>query len=166
MTPYLPDLDLQTMLQHLVDLALAFVLALPVGWDRERSNRSLGLRTFPLVSLASCGFVLLAADAMGDDSQALARVLQGIITGVGFLGGGAIVKSGFEVHGVSTAASIWLTAGIGATVALDRWEIALVLSFANFAILRWLGAVGDKISENDADDTRPDDDASDQDDRG
>ena len=67
---------------HLVRLALAFLFALPVGWNRERQARSAGLRTFPIVAIASCGFVILAIEILGERSTAQARVLEGLITGV------------------------------------------------------------------------------------
>lgn len=122
-------------LANLADLLIALVLALPIGWNREREARSAGLRTFPLVAVASCGFMLIGKSVAGDNPDALARVLYGLMTGIGFIGGGAIVKGKSSVHGTATAASIWNTGAMGAAVAFQRWEIALALSFMNFAIL-------------------------------
>ena len=76
---------------HFVDLALAYLIALPIGWDREHKERSAGIRTFPLVAMASCGFVLIALRVLGEGSIGQARILEGLITGVGFIGGGADV---------------------------------------------------------------------------
>jgi len=119
-------------------LLLAFLFALPVGWDRERSTRTMGVRTFPLVAVAACGFVMLGREVFGDDGSAHARLLQGLMTGVGFLGGGAILKNGNRVHGTATAASIWGTAAIGAAAAHGRFEIAIVLSALCFVLLRFM----------------------------
>ena len=69
-------------LSHIVSLALAYALALPVGWDREKDERSAGIRTFPLVAIASCGFVLVGIAILGRTSPAQARLLEGLITGV------------------------------------------------------------------------------------
>ena len=77
---------------HLIALAIAYVLALPIGWDREREERSAGLRTFPLVAIASCGFVQAAETIIQGNPEATARVIEGIITGMGFIGGGAILR--------------------------------------------------------------------------
>ncbi|MGD8430928.1 MAG: MgtC/SapB family protein, partial [Ectothiorhodospiraceae bacterium] len=66
------------------------------------------------------------------------RILYGLMTGIGFIGGGAILKDGGNVSGTSTAASIWITGAIGAAVAWNRYEIALVLSGVTFATLRWV----------------------------
>lgn len=128
------EIEPSRIFDHLVKLAGAFLLTLPIGWDRERANNNrLGLRTFPLVSMASCGYVLVGQSVVAGD--ALARIVQGLITGVGFLGGGAIVKRGLDVHGTATAASIWSTAAIGAAVAFSRYEIAIALSLVTFASL-------------------------------
>src|SRR3546814_5463642 len=70
---------------HIVSLALAYALALPVGWNREKDERSAGIRTFPLVAIASCGFVLVGIAILGRTSPAQARLLEGLITGVGFI---------------------------------------------------------------------------------
>ena len=69
------------MLSHLINLAIAYVLALPIGWNRERAERSAGIRTFPLVAMAACGFVLVAIRILGPDSIGQARILEGLITG-------------------------------------------------------------------------------------
>ena len=129
------DVQPPQILYHLVTLAAAVVLSLPIAWNRERATRQMGLRTFPLVALASTGFVLMGEIAMPDDVEAQARILQGLITGVGFLGGGAIVKQGLSVLGTATAASIWNTAAMGAAVAHGAYEIAIVLSLVNAAVL-------------------------------
>lgn len=130
------EFDLQLVLTNLLHLLIAFILALPVAWNRERSTRSAGLRTFPLVSIASCGYMLIGLSIFqGDD--AVARVTYGIITGMGFVGGGAILKSKGNVMGTATAASIWNTGAIGVSVAFRLYEIAIVLSVINFLILQY-----------------------------
>jgi putative Mg2+ transporter-C (MgtC) family protein len=134
----LPFLELSVLVKNLGSIAIAFVLALPVGWEREQSERSAGLRTFPLVAMASCGYILIAAPILAGHPEGHARVIEGLITGIGFIGGGAILKSDGAVRGTATAASIWTTGAIGAAVAFDRYEIAVLLTVVNFATLRWL----------------------------
>ncbi|HWQ13645.1 MAG TPA: MgtC/SapB family protein [Roseiflexaceae bacterium] len=138
--PTLSD-TLSAILVNLAHLALAFLLALPIGWDREQATRSAGLRTFPLVALAACGFMLIGQRIGGSSPEAQARIMEGLITGIGFIGGGAILKSGTSVHGTATAASIWLTGAVGAAVAYGLFEIAVTLSVINFVTLRWLGGI-------------------------
>ena len=121
--------------EHLARMALAFVLAVPLGWERGQGRHSLGFRTFPIVAMASCGYALLAARLPGADAESVTRLLQGLVAGIGFIGGGAILKQRGHIRGVVTAASIWNTGAIGAAVALGRIEIAVVLSAANFLSL-------------------------------
>ncbi|HHP7233371.1 MAG TPA: MgtC/SapB family protein [Desulfobacterales bacterium] len=128
-------IDWNLVLSHLIHLAVAYVLALPIGWDREQSKRRFGLRTFPIVAVVSCGFMLVGM-AVIESTDGEARVLQGIITGIGFIGGGAILKNEDKVAGTASAASIWNTGAIGVSVAFSRFEIALVLALLNFLALR------------------------------
>src|SRR5450755_2462051 len=109
-------------------ITVAYILALPIGWEREQVQHSVGLRTFPLVAMASCGYVLLADTVSGGDQAARSRIIQGLTTGIGFIGGGAIMRGRGNVHGTATAASIWNTGVIGAALASSRYEIAIILS--------------------------------------
>ena len=131
------DIDLNVIATSLVQLGIAYLLALPVAWDREQEARSAGLRTFPLVSLAACGYMLVGIQVLSS-TDAESRVLYGIITGMGFLGGGAILKSKGSVTGTATAASLWMTGAIGVAVAFHRYEIAIVLAVVNFLTLRFV----------------------------
>ena len=133
-------LSWQTLLTDTGLALAAFALALPIGWERHEADRPAGLRTFPLVGLSSCAFLLLGLRAFPGSPDAQARVLQGLMTGIGFIGGGAILKDGSvgHVRGIATATSIWSTGAIGAAVALGRFELGVVLSLANFLILRWM----------------------------
>lgn len=164
------SVDLERFGIQFGQLLLAYAFAFPMAWDREQSNRSLGLRTFPLVAVASCAFVLVGQSESGldNDPQAMSRVLQGIIAGVGFLGGGAIVKQGMTVRGAATAAAVWLTAALGVAVADHELGIAAGLGFIGFATLRWLGPLkraaqgrkgeGDAMEDPEEDEAACDDD--------
>lgn len=131
------EIDWQIVLVSLYQLGIAYALALPVAWDREHEARSAGLRTFPLVSIAACGYMLVGIQVL-NSTDAESRVLYGIITGMGFLGGGAILKSKGSVSGTATAASLWMTGAIGIAVAFHRYEIAMVLALLNFLTLRYV----------------------------
>ncbi len=133
--PPMFDMDIQwsQVIFHLYQLGLAFALSLPVAWDRESRSRGAGLRTFPLVSVAACAYMLIGIQVY-EGSAAEARVMYGIITGIGFIGGGAILKNRDQVVGTATAASIWNTGAIGIAVAYGRYEIALLLSLINFLV--------------------------------
>jgi putative Mg2+ transporter-C (MgtC) family protein len=131
-----------------LNLAIAFVVVLPVAWDREKAEQTAGLRTIPLVSMASCAFVLVARSVLSSDTDAESRVLQGLIAGIGFLGGGAIIKHERSVRGTATAAAIWAAAIIGAAVAYRRFEIAIALAVAVFGTLRWLERFKNRLGED------------------
>lgn len=131
-----PFLDWWQIASHLASVAVAYLLALPVAWEREQNARSAGLRTFPLVAVASCGYILPATSVFAGEHTSTARIVEGLMTGIGFIGGGAILKHGATVRGTATAASVWNTGAIGASVALGRYEIAIVLSAINFLTLR------------------------------
>lgn len=129
-------MDIYPFIPHLAALAAAYVLALPIGWDREKQERSAGLRTFPLVALACCGFIQATEKITVGSPEATARIVEGLITGVGFIGGGAILKLGNSVHGTATAASLWATGGVGAAVGLGSYDVAITISLFTFATLR------------------------------
>ncbi len=151
------DIDWASVYWNLTYLVAAYVLALPVALEREAHSRSAGLRTFPLVAVASCAYMLLGINVL-DSSDAEARVFQGIITGIGFVGGGAILKSQSHTTGTATAASLWSTGAIGVAVAWNRFEIALLLSIVTFASLRFLSPAKQALNGSGEDrQGRPDD---------
>ena len=117
-------------------LIVAFVLAVPIGWDRERRDISAGVRTFPLVAVAACGVFLVGESFANDEPEALSRLVYGVMTGMGFLGGGAILKEKGQVTGLTTAASLWNTAVIGLAVGADQFPVAIALSLVNFVLLK------------------------------
>ncbi len=132
------SIDLRQTLIDLLRIGLAFVLAIPIGWERHDSERNIGLRTFPIVAMAACGFMLIAKNLDGANAETQARLIQGLIGGIGFIGGGAILKEGTNVRGLATASSIWCTGAIGASVAFQREDVAIMLSIIMFLTLRML----------------------------
>lgn len=143
----IPDIDWIEVLGNLTRLGIAYLLSLPLAYDRERASTGAGLRTFPLVAVAACGYTLVGISVL-DSTEAESRVLQGLITGIGFIGGGAILKNKGEVSGVATAASIWITGLIGMAVALYRYEIALLMSIISFLTLYLVRQVKPMVSDD------------------
>jgi putative Mg2+ transporter-C (MgtC) family protein len=144
--PFLASLQLDNLTPHLLALIVAYLLALPIGWDREHRERSAGIRTFPLVAIASCGFIQAAETHFGDSDEALARVTEGIIAGMGFIGGGAILRMKTSVRGTATAASLWATGATGVAVGLGSYDIAILVSAFTFITLRLLTPL--KVEQN------------------
>lgn len=129
------DINFELLQYHLLQLGITFILALPIALNREMKDSGAGLRTFPLVAIASCAFMLVAMDVYDGDAEA--RIMYAVISGMGFIGGGAIFKSDSGPQGTATAASLWNTAAIGISVATGRYEIAIILSIVGFVILQF-----------------------------
>ncbi len=136
----------QEVWTNLAHVAIAYVLTATIGWERERDARSAGVRTFPIVGMASCGYLLLLGSH--PDAGDRSRLLQGLITGIGFIGGGAILKDGPNVHGTATAASVWNAGVIGAAVGMDRFGIAITLAVLNLFTLRALLPLKRRLDRN------------------
>ena len=113
---------------HLVAIAIAYLLALPIGWNREKAERSAGLRTFPLVAIACCGLIQAAETFAAGNAEAMARIVEGLIAGIGFIGGGAILQRGDRVQGTATAAALWGTGAIGIAVGIGSLDVAVMLA--------------------------------------
>jgi len=119
-----------------IRLLAALIAGTVIGLQREHSGAPAGLRTHMLVCMGVALFVIAGAD-VGMDPSALSRVIQGIAAGIGFLGAGAIIKmqGSLEIHGLTTAAGIWMTAAIGAAIGLGRLgAAAIALAFAWFVL--------------------------------
>jgi putative Mg2+ transporter-C (MgtC) family protein len=116
-------------------LIVAALLGGALGYEREFHHKRAGLRTHMLVAVGAAVFVLVPRMTMNDD--AVSRVIQGLVVGIGFLGGGTIIHfhDRPEVKGLTTAAGIWLTAGIGTTVGLGRLGTAVLTTILALVIL-------------------------------
>ncbi len=134
-------MDLPSELDGVTELLVAFALALPIGWDRERSDRSMGMRSFPLIAVASCAFCVISRLMSPGHESYWNHTLEGVATGVGFLGAAAVVKHGIHVLGSATAAGVWLTAALGAAAGFRLWGVAVALSVIGFATLRLVRAL-------------------------
>jgi len=134
--------DPQQALDTVVAIIAAYVLAVPLAWEREQKGHAkVGLRTLPLVSVGTCAYLLLSRYLQERGiytADGPARALRSMMTGVGFIGGGAILKRVTDkegVTGVTTAASVWATGAIGACVAHGYYTIAMVLSLTDVFIV-------------------------------
>lgn len=137
LTAGLPD---KTQLVHaIIRLVAAVLLGGLIGWQRERAGKSAGLRTHILVSLGTTVFVLAAAGS-GMSPDGVSRIIQGLVTGIGFIGAGAILKLSQtrEIQGLTTAAGIWITAAIGVTVGLGSLGLALLSTGLTWFVLTTL----------------------------
>ncbi|WP_333327984.1 MgtC/SapB family protein [Microcoleus sp. BROC3] len=115
-----------------------------IGWERQLRHKPAGLRTHMLVSMGSALFVLipLAIGKNGNEREAIERVIQGIAAGVGFLGGGEILRQNqqeigkVEVRGLTSAAAIWVSAALGTAAGCGLWQLALIGALMSLFVLR------------------------------
>ena len=116
----------------LLKLCVSFILGAFLGLERELSRHPAGLRTHILVTLGSTGFMLMGLSMIqGVNGEGIidpSRLAQGVVTGIGFLGAGAIMKEGVSVHGLTTAASIWVASSIGLLVAVGEFALAFLIT--------------------------------------
>ncbi|MBC2658688.1 MgtC/SapB family protein [Pseudomonas sp. MSSRFD41] len=122
--------DARQMTRIILRLLLAAVLGAVLGFEREHKGKAAGVRTHMLVAMGAALFVLVPS-LSGAQSDAMSRVLQGVIAGIGFLGAGTILKgreeeSGQHVKGLTTAAGLWMTAAIGVATGMGREATALL----------------------------------------
>lgn len=130
----------------IINLTLAFFLGGVVGWFRELEGKTAGMRTHILVCVGSALFMIVSYKMMilgsnGDPS----RIVAGVVTGIGFLGAGCIVQSGSGVKGVTTAASIWITAAIGIAAGAGFYTEALMVVFLTVVALELLRQVEKRV---------------------
>ena len=147
--------DAREVARVFIRLFFAALLGGVLGFERERAGKSAGLRTHMLVSLGAAIFVVAAVQVQME-ADPLSRIIQGLVTGIGFIGGGAIIKSRDKgnVEGLTTAAGIWLTAGIGVAVGLGAIGVALISVILAWIILRLLLHVEKGIKERPLDDPK------------
>lgn len=134
--------EVEDLTRVVLRLLLAVVLGSLLGLEREQAHKSAGLRTHMLVSLGAALFVLLALRSEFND-EALARVIQGVAAGIGFLCAGAILKSetAEQVRGLTTAAGLWMTTAIGVTAGLGHEVLAVLGTVLALVVLRLEGPV-------------------------
>ena len=138
--------DARQFMRVMIRLLAAMFLGAIIGVQREQTRKAAGLRTHMLVALGAALF-MLAPVISGMDSADLSRVIQGLATGIGFIGGGTILKLSEEreIHGLTTAAGIWMTAAVGVAVGLGRLGLALLSVALTWFILAVVGKIEHKI---------------------
>ena len=138
----------------IIPLLISTLLGTLVGFERQMGRKPAGLRTHVLVCLGSTMFVLTtkhAVEAFGGPSLDATRVVHGVVTGVGFLGAGSIMRTEGFVFGLTTAASIWMVAAIGVAVGVHAYPLAAIGSVMALLVLegyRWLERMTDHEHEN------------------
>lgn len=126
------NLDLHDNLEIIVRIIVAFFLGGLIGWERERHGVSAGIRTYGAICLGACAFGVVSLSIVGADPS---RVAAQVATGVGFLGGGVIFRQDKYINGLTTAATLWATAGVGLAVACGMYTVSILTSSLIFLLL-------------------------------
>jgi putative Mg2+ transporter-C (MgtC) family protein len=133
-------LDLTTA-DMLLRLVIAGVIGGLIGYERGLHHKAIGVAGMMLVAIGSASYMLLAKHLSSSDPASISRALQGLLQGIGFLGGAVIFKTGNDVRGIKTAAAIWITGAIGLAIGTWFWGLGIIVGCATMLILliaHWL----------------------------
>ena len=120
---------------HILSIILATILGAAIGLERELSGKAAGLRTNVLICLGAVVFTIISKDMVSHTEGSVARIAAQIVTGVGFLGAGAIIQDRGGIHGLTTAATIWLVASIGMACGARFYMLGIITTFVALIIL-------------------------------
>jgi putative Mg2+ transporter-C (MgtC) family protein len=126
------QLTVQAMLLRLL---VAGVIGGMIGYERRLHHKAIGIAGMVLVAVGSATYMLLAQRLAQSDPSSLSRALQGLLQGIGFLGGAVIFKSGTDVRGIKTAAAIWITGAIGLAIGTSFWWLGVIVGVATASVL-------------------------------
>src|SRR5215213_3393253 len=134
--PELAPHDIEMTLRIL----MAFILGALLGWERERAGRPAGLRTFMMVTAGSAAYTVVSIWGFSGEGTVRdpGRVAAQVVSGIGFLGAGTIFRTPSTVRGLTTAASIWLVAGIGLLIGTGMYTLATFTTGCGYVALQWL----------------------------
>lgn len=127
-------IDLTTF-DMLVRLVIAGVIGGLIGYERRLHRKAIGVAGMMLVAIGSASYMLLAKHLAASDPASISRAVQGLLQGIGFLGGAVIFKTGNDVRGIKTAAAIWITGAIGLAIGTWFWGLGIIVGCATVIIL-------------------------------
>ena len=127
--------NLRNALEILTRLLMAIFVGVLIGYERRRQHKAIGIGGMVLVALGSTSYMLVGQYLAKDDPTALSRTLQGLMQGIGFLGGAVIFRGGTDVRGIKTAAAVWITGASGLAIGTGYWVLGLTVGVATALIL-------------------------------
>jgi putative Mg2+ transporter-C (MgtC) family protein len=119
----------------LVRLFAAGLIGGLIGFERRAHHKAIGVAGMVLIAIGSTTFMLLARQLSLTDPGSISRTLQGLLSGIGFLGGAVIFKSGYDVKGVKAAAAVWITGAIGLAIGTSYWWLGITVGIVTFAVM-------------------------------
>jgi putative Mg2+ transporter-C (MgtC) family protein len=142
----------QTVPEILLRLFAAGVIGGMIGFERRTHHKAIGIAGMVLIAIGSTTFMLLAKELSDADPSAISRTLQGLLSGIGFLGGAVIFKSGADVRGVKAAAAVWITGAIGMAIGTSFWWLGITVGAVTFATMFVADSFPDPMKEAKHDD--------------
>src|SRR5437868_9004426 len=136
-----------TVLGILVRLVAAAVIGGLIGYERRVHHKAIGIAGMMLVAIGSSTYMLLAKHLAQTDPASISRALQGLMSGIGFLGGAVIFKSGFDVKGIKAAAAVWITGAIGLAIGTSFWWLGIIVGFITAAVMQISDSFPDEVRE-------------------
>lgn len=124
-----------TSVQMLIRLGIAALIGGVIGFERRARHKPIGIAGMMLVAIGSASYMMLAMHLQANDPASVSRALQGLLQGIGFLGGAVIFKTGTTVQGIKTAAAIWITGAIGLAIGTWFWGLGVIVGLATALIL-------------------------------
>ena len=152
-----PGEFLQSFAPMAFRLLLAVVCGAAIGLEREKRAKPAGLRTHILICVGACLFTLVGVQLQEDSKGDAMRIVQGLILGIGFLGAGVMFTRGTSVHGVTTAAGLWVVTAIGLAIGLGYYPLAIFSTVVVFFIVAWLKRVEPTIHRDNGERGAPED---------
>ncbi len=126
------DLTLTVILGRLL---LSVIVGGLIGYERRLRHKAIGIAGMVMVAMGSATYMMLSRHLAPTDPQATGRTVQGILQGIGFLGGAVIFKGGTDVRGIKTAAAIWITGAVGLAIGTSLWWMGLIVGLATVIIV-------------------------------
>lgn len=136
-----------TVGEILVRLVVAAVIGGFIGFERRSHHKAVGIAGMMLVGIGSTSYMLLAKHLSELDGASVSRALQGLLSGIGFLGGAVIFKSGGDVHGIKAAASVWITGAIGLAIGTSYWWFGVTVGIVTIIVLYVSDSFPDPVRE-------------------
>jgi putative Mg2+ transporter-C (MgtC) family protein len=134
-------------LDILLRLCAAAILGAAIGFERRVHHKAIGIAGMVLIAIGSTTYMLLGRHLAETDPSSLSRTLQGFLSGIGFLGGAVIFKSGFDVKGIKAAAAIWITGALGLAIGTSYWGLGLVVGVVTAGVLFIADTFPDEVRE-------------------
>ena len=142
-----------TVGEILLRLVVAALIGGFIGFERRSHHKAIGVAGMMLVGIGSSTYMLLAKHLAETDAASISRALQGLMTGIGFLGGAVIFKSGGDVRGIKAAASVWITGAIGLAIGTSYWWLGVTVGLVTVAVLYISDSFPDPVREEKQEDT-------------